>query len=112
MFCPRGDAILSDSERRVLGRLLTQLDLLQKCPPFSHVTVLATTNQIDRVVPELRCQGKFEKEIEIPVPSASDRLEVREGGGRGQRWQCFLLQILEVLLKSRSHLLTREQLMR
>ena len=40
------------------------------------MVVIATTNQIDGVEPTLRRPGKFDYEIEIPVPTAVDRKQV------------------------------------
>lgn len=77
-LCPSSDVTTpGELERRASGCLAAELDQLQGQPqPPGHVTVLATTNQLDMVGAHLRCQGRFEKEIEIPVPSANDRFEV------------------------------------
>lgn len=75
-LCPRGDSGLGEPERRAVSSLLTQLDDLHRHPPACHVTILATTNQIDLVPSHLRRPGRFDKEVEIPVPSAADRVEV------------------------------------
>lgn len=75
-LCPRGDSGLGELERRAIGSLLTQLDDLHLHPPAFHVAILATTNQIDGVPSHLRRPGRFDKEVEIPVPSAADRVQV------------------------------------
>lgn len=80
-LCPRGDSGLGELERRAVGSLLTQLDDLHRHPPPCHVTILATTNQIDRVPSHLRRPGRFDKEVEVPVPSAADRIQVFCGDG-------------------------------
>lgn len=84
------------------------------------MVVLATTNQIDRVAMHLRSPGKFEKEVEVPVPSPGERLEVCVcvqcmlslwkmcSGVKNQS----LLQILRVLLRKKAHQLSRDQLKR
>ena len=63
-------------ERRAIACLLTQLDDLYMRPPSRHVTVMATTSHIDKVIPHLRRAGRFGKEVEIPVPSSGERLQV------------------------------------
>lgn len=75
-LCPRGDSGLGELERRAISSLLTQLDDLHRHPPACHVAVVATTNQIDCVPSHLRRPGRFDKEMEIPVPSATDRIQV------------------------------------
>lgn len=93
-LCPQGDSSsLGEPERRAVTNLLTQLDDLHRHPPPCHTVVLATTNQLDGTPPHLRCPGRFDKEIEIPVPSAKDRV-----------------QILEVLLRTKAHSLSQPQL--
>ena len=76
ILCPRYDSGPSENERKLTASLCSQLDSLHRTPPPAHVVVIATTNQIDGVEPSLRRPGRFDKEIEIPVPTASDRREV------------------------------------
>lgn len=53
------------------------MDQLNRTPPPAHVVVMATTNQIERVESSLRRPGRFDKEVEISVPTASERKEVK-----------------------------------
>ena len=76
ILCPRYDSGPSENERKLTASLCSQLDSLHRAPSPAHVVVIATTNQIDGVEPSLRRPGRFDKEIEIPVPTASDRREV------------------------------------
>ena len=76
ILCPRYDSGPSENERKLTASLCSQLDSLHRAPPPAHVVVIATTNQIDGVEPSLRRPGRFDKEVEIPVPTASDRREV------------------------------------
>ena len=75
-LCPHQDASPNELERKTMASISAQLDDLHRHPPPAHVVVLATTNQIERVEANLRRPGRFDKEVELPVPSASDRLEV------------------------------------
>lgn len=56
--------------------LATLMDQLNRTPPPAHMVVMATTNQIERVEPSLRRPGRFDREVEIPVPTATERKEV------------------------------------
>ena len=63
----------------------------QLCTAPGHVVVVATTNQIEGVEPSLRRPGRFDKEVDIPIPSAHGRREVGvsyENGGWGSL-ECF-----------------------
>jgi len=42
----------------------------------SFVLVLGTTNKPDQIDPALRRPGRFDREIEIGVPTAADRRQV------------------------------------
>ena len=76
-LCPHGDAGMGDTRQKAVACLQVQLDDLSMHPPPRRVIVLATANHIDRVSPRLRCPGRFEKEVELPVPSSKDRVKVR-----------------------------------
>ena len=83
LLCPHRDSTPSESERRATATLTSLMDQLNREPPQGHVVVMATTNQLEGVEPSLRRPGRFDKEIEIPVPSARDRREVGGEGGGG-----------------------------
>lgn len=76
VLCPRYDSGPSENERKLTASLCSHLDSLHRSPPPAHVVVIATTSQIDAVEPSLRRPGRFDKEIEIPVPTALERREV------------------------------------
>lgn len=40
------------------------------------VVVLAATNRLDAVDQALRRPGRFDREVEVPVPSPADRLDI------------------------------------
>ena len=76
-LCPHRDLSPSEEERRATASLATLMDQLNRTPPPAHVVVMATTNQIERVESSLRRPGRFDREVEISVPTASERKEVR-----------------------------------
>ena len=44
-----------------------------------HLMVLGATNRPDAIDPALRRPGRFDREIEIGVPNAQERLDVSTG---------------------------------
>ena len=60
-------------ERRVVAQLLTLMDGLKG---RGKVVVIGATNRVDAVDPALRRPGRFDREIEIGVPSRDGRKEV------------------------------------
>ncbi|KDO27722.1 hypothetical protein SPRG_07350 [Saprolegnia parasitica CBS 223.65] len=70
-LCPKRDSNVGDMERRVVATLLTCMDGLDAAP---GVVVLAATNRPNALDPALRRPGRLDREIEIPIPSAADRL--------------------------------------
>ncbi|KAF8820104.1 hypothetical protein IE077_003563 [Cardiosporidium cionae] len=62
-----------DVERRVVSQLLTLLDGLK---PSQNVICLAATNRPNSLDPALRRFGRFDRELEIPVPDESGRLDI------------------------------------
>jgi len=77
VLSPQREAPASEAQTKALARLSSLMDGLHQDPPAGHVVVMATTNQLERVEQSLRSPRRFAKEIEIPVPSTADRLEVR-----------------------------------
>ncbi|MEM3739175.1 MAG: CDC48 family AAA ATPase, partial [Thermoplasmata archaeon] len=72
-IAPRRDEVQGDVERRVVAQLLTLMDGLS---PRGNVIVIAATNREDAVDPALRRPGRFDREIEIGVPTAEGRKEI------------------------------------
>ena len=80
IFIDEIDAIASkreetrgEVERRVVAQLLSLMDGLQN---RGKVVVLAATNRPNALDPALRRPGRFDREIEIGVPSKEGRLDV------------------------------------
>lgn len=72
-LCPSRDSSAEDYLKRIVTTLLTELDDLT---PLSRILVLATTNRPNTLDASLRRPGRFDKELEIPVPSRITRLEI------------------------------------
>lgn len=74
-LCPSRDSGVEDYLKRIVSSFLTELDGLNN---DSRVLIIATTNRPNILDPSLRRPGRFDKELEIPVPSRSDRLKIAE----------------------------------
>jgi len=72
-IAPKREEVTGEVERRVVSQLLTLMDGLKK---RGKVIVIAATNRPNAVDPALRRPGRFDREIEIPVPDRSGRLEI------------------------------------
>ncbi|KAH9130073.1 hypothetical protein LEN26_008877 [Aphanomyces euteiches] len=72
-LCPKRDSHVGDMEKRVVATLLTCMDGLNASP---GVVVLAATNRPNALDPALRRPGRLDREIEIPTPTAQDRLAI------------------------------------
>ncbi|XP_076815357.1 ATPase family gene 2 protein homolog A-like [Clavelina lepadiformis] len=92
-LCPRRDSSRTDVEKRVVASLITLLDELNNSSEECSIVVVATTNRIDSIDPALRRAGRFDREIEISIPTAAERVEIFH----------------KLLLRSR-HNITRNQL--
>ena len=72
-IAPKREEVTGEVERRVVSQLLTLLDGLRK---RGKVIVIAATNRPNAIDPALRRGGRFDREIEIPVPDRAGRLEI------------------------------------
>ena len=79
-IAPRRDEVHGEVERRVVAQLLTLMDGLTA---RGNVIVIAATNREDAIDPALRRPGRFDREIEIGVPSAEGRKEILQIHTRG-----------------------------
>lgn len=79
IFFDEIDAIAStresgnDMETRIVAQLLSLMDGLDA---YDDVIVVGATNRIDTIDPALRRPGRFDREIEIGVPTESARQEI------------------------------------
>ncbi|MCX8166765.1 MAG: AAA family ATPase [Candidatus Micrarchaeota archaeon] len=65
----------SEVERRLVAELLTLMDGLETT---KGIIVIGATNRIDSIDDALRRPGRFDKEIEIPIPDEESRKEILE----------------------------------
>jgi len=72
-LAPKREEVSGEVERRVVSQLLTLLDGLKK---RGKVIVISATNRPNAVDPALRRAGRFDREIEFPVPDRAGRLEI------------------------------------
>ncbi|TAL47092.1 AAA family ATPase [archaeon] len=72
-IAPKREEVTGEVERRVVSQLLTLMDGLKK---RGKVVVIAATNRPNAIDPALRRPGRFDREIELPVPSRAGRLEI------------------------------------
>lgn len=116
MLCPHQNTSPSEMERQATAALSALLDDLHTRPPPSHMVVIATTNQLERVETSIRRPGRLDKEIEIPVPTVGGRKEVRRKrkhvlmGDEFYKYISHCIQILDILFHGKSHALTSEQM--
>lgn len=72
-IAPRRDEVTGEVERRVVAQLLTMLDGISS---RGQVIVIGATNRPESIDVALRRPGRFDREIEIGVPSEADRVEI------------------------------------
>ena len=72
-IAPKREDVYGEVERRVVAQLLTLMDGLDN---REKVIVIAATNRIDAIDPALRRHGRFDREIEIGVPTREGRREI------------------------------------
>lgn len=79
-IAPRREKVVGDVEKRVVAQLLALMDGLTK---RQNVIVIAATNIPNALDPALRRPGRFDREISIPIPDRTGRLEILEIHSRG-----------------------------
>ncbi len=79
-IAPKREDVGGEVERRVVSQLLTMMDGLKS---RGKVIVIGATNRPNAIDPALRRPGRFDREIEISVPSKEGRLSVLKIHTRG-----------------------------
>lgn len=79
-IAPRRDEVQGEVERRVVAQLLTLMDGMSA---RGNVIVIAATNRIEAIDPALRRPGRFDREIEIGIPTIEGREEILQIHTRG-----------------------------
>ncbi|MEM4907117.1 MAG: CDC48 family AAA ATPase, partial [Sulfolobales archaeon] len=72
-IAPKRDEVVGEVERRVVAQLLALMDGLES---RGDVIVIGATNRPHALDPALRRPGRFDREIEIPLPDRQGRLEI------------------------------------
>ena len=72
-IAPKRDEVIGEVERRVVAQLLTLMDGLEG---RGDVIVIGATNRPHGLDPALRRPGRFDREMEIPLPDKQGRLEI------------------------------------
>jgi len=72
-IAPKRENVTGEVERRVVSQLLTLMDGLKA---RGKVVVIAATNRPNALDPALRRPGRFDRELEIPVPDKKGRKEI------------------------------------
>ncbi len=72
-IAPKREEVSGEVERRVVSTLLTQMDGLKK---RGKVIVIAATNRPNSLDSAIRRAGRFDREIEFPVPDREGRLDI------------------------------------
>ncbi|XP_054845912.1 ribosome biogenesis protein SPATA5 isoform X2 [Eublepharis macularius] len=75
-LCPKREGAQNEVEKRIVASLLTLMDGIGSEGNEGQLIVLGATNRPHALDPALRRPGRFDKEIEIGVPNAQDRLEI------------------------------------
>lgn len=79
-IAPRRENAAGDVERRVVAQLLALMDGLNR---RENVVVIAATNLPNSIDPALRRPGRFDREIEIPIPDRAGRRQILDIHSRG-----------------------------
>ncbi|KAM6120325.1 LOW QUALITY PROTEIN: ATPase family gene 2 protein homolog A [Pterocles gutturalis] len=75
-LCPKREGARNEVEKRVVASLLTLMDGIGSEGSEGQLLVLGATNRPHALDAALRRPGRFDKEIEIGIPNAQDRLDI------------------------------------
>ena len=79
-IAPRRDKAQGEVEKRIVSQMLTLMDGIS---PKAQMVVMAATNRPNALEPALRRFGRFDLEINIPVPDNGGRLDILRIKTRG-----------------------------
>ncbi len=79
-IAPKRDEVTAETERRVVAQLLALMDGLEG---RGKVVVIGATNRPNALDPAIRRPGRFDREIELPIPNKEGRLEILQIHTRG-----------------------------
>uniref|UniRef100_H3BVT2 vesicle-fusing ATPase n=1 Tax=Tetraodon nigroviridis TaxID=99883 RepID=H3BVT2_TETNG len=75
-LCPKREGAQNEVEKRVVASLLTLMDGIGSEGHSGRLLVLGATNRPHALDPALRRPGRFDKELEVGVPSAAERADI------------------------------------
>uniref|UniRef100_A0A674BB65 AFG2 AAA ATPase homolog A n=1 Tax=Salmo trutta TaxID=8032 RepID=A0A674BB65_SALTR len=75
-LCPKREGAQNEVEKRVVASLLTLMDGIGSEGHSGQLLVLGATNRPHALDPALRRPGRFDKELEVGVPSATERVDI------------------------------------
>ena len=79
-IAPKRDEVTAETERRVVAQLLALMDGLAA---RGKVVVIGATNRPNALDPAIRRPGRFDREIELPIPDKDGRMEIIQIHTRG-----------------------------
>ncbi len=79
-IAPKRETVIGEVERRVVAQILALMDGLEA---RGNVIVIAATNRVNSLDEALRRPGRFDREIEFPVPNKKARKEILQIHTRG-----------------------------
>ncbi len=79
-IAPKREEVIGEVERRVVAQILAAMDGMES---RGNVIVIAATNRINSLDEALRRPGRFDREIEIGVPSMEGRKKIIQIHSRG-----------------------------
>jgi transitional endoplasmic reticulum ATPase len=79
-IAPQRERVTGEVEKRIVAQLLALMDGLNQ---RQNVIVIGATNLPNALDPALRRPGRFDRELAIPIPDRSARLEMLEIHSRG-----------------------------
>ncbi|KAJ0049721.1 hypothetical protein NL108_000570, partial [Boleophthalmus pectinirostris] len=75
-LCPKREGAQNEVEKRLVASLLTLMDGIGSEGHSGQLLVLGATNRPHALDPALRRPGRFDKELEVGVPSAVERADI------------------------------------
>ena len=79
-IAPKRDEVIGEVERRVVAQILSAMDGMEA---RGQVIVIGATNRVNSLDEALRRPGRFDREIDIGVPSKKGRSEIMQIHTRG-----------------------------
>ncbi len=79
-IAPKREEVTGEVEKRVVSQLLSLMDGLE---PRGQVVVIGATNRPNAIDPALRRGGRFDREIEIGMPTREGRFDIFQIHTRG-----------------------------